>query len=134
MGTWRCCTAAIPEMKRNGYSRIINVTSHMSTSSEMDTGSVSYRVSKAGVSTHSPRSSRQNYASTTSSSTQHRPERSTPASPTAKPTTPPTKQPIHLPGWPRSPTTDPPANSSTTANGFPGSSPRLRLSATKSGE
>jgi len=36
-------------MKRNGYSRIVNVTSHMSTSSEMDTGSVSYRVSKAGV-------------------------------------------------------------------------------------
>ncbi|MFV2110211.1 SDR family NAD(P)-dependent oxidoreductase [Micromonospora sp. LOL_015] len=49
MGTWRCCTAAIPEMKRNGYGRIVNVTSHMGTSAEMGTGSVSYRVSKAGV-------------------------------------------------------------------------------------
>ncbi|MDG4771766.1 SDR family NAD(P)-dependent oxidoreductase [Solwaraspora sp. WMMD792] len=49
IGTWRCCTAAIPEMKRNGYGRIVNVTSHMGTSAEMGTGSVSYRVSKAGV-------------------------------------------------------------------------------------
>ncbi|MFV2123627.1 SDR family NAD(P)-dependent oxidoreductase [Micromonospora sp. LOL_013] len=49
MGTWRCCTAAIPEVKRNGYGRIVNVTSHMGTSAEMGTGSVSYRVSKAGV-------------------------------------------------------------------------------------
>ncbi|MDG4767727.1 SDR family NAD(P)-dependent oxidoreductase [Solwaraspora sp. WMMD406] len=49
MGTWRCCTAAIPEMKRNEYGRIVNVTSHMGTSAEMSTGSVSYRVSKAGV-------------------------------------------------------------------------------------
>ena len=49
LGTWRCCTAAIPEMRKNRYGRIVNVTSHMGTFSEMDTGSVSYRVSKAGV-------------------------------------------------------------------------------------
>ncbi|WFE29243.1 SDR family NAD(P)-dependent oxidoreductase [Solwaraspora sp. WMMD791] len=49
VGTWRCCTAAIPEMKRNRYGRIVNVTSHMGTSAEMGAGSVSYRVSKAGV-------------------------------------------------------------------------------------
>jgi len=49
VGTWRCCTAAVPEMRRNGYGRIVNVTSHMGTSAEMGTGSVSYRVSKAGV-------------------------------------------------------------------------------------
>lgn len=49
MGTWRCCTAAVPEMKRNGYGRIVNVTSHMGTFPEMGTGSVSYRVSKAAL-------------------------------------------------------------------------------------
>lgn len=49
MGTWRCCTAAIPEMKKNRYGRIVNVSSHMGTFGEMGTGSVSYRVSKVGV-------------------------------------------------------------------------------------
>jgi len=49
MGTWRCCTAAVPEMKRNGYGRIVNVTSHMGTFAEMGTGSVAYRVSKVGL-------------------------------------------------------------------------------------
>lgn len=49
MGAWRCCTAALPEMKKNGYGRIVNVTSHMGTFAEMGTGSVSYRVSKAGL-------------------------------------------------------------------------------------
>lgn len=49
MGTWRCCTSAIPEMKKHGYGRIVNVTSHMGTFAEMGTGSVAYRVSKAGV-------------------------------------------------------------------------------------
>jgi NAD(P)-dependent dehydrogenase (short-subunit alcohol dehydrogenase family) len=37
MGTWRCCTAAIPEMRRSGYGRIVNVTSHMGTFREMGT-------------------------------------------------------------------------------------------------
>lgn len=49
MGAWRCCTAAIPEMMNNGYGRIVNVTTHLSTFSNMDTGSVAYRVSKAGL-------------------------------------------------------------------------------------
>lgn len=49
MGAWRCCTAAIPEMKANGHGRIINITTHMSTFAHMSTGSVAYRVSKAGL-------------------------------------------------------------------------------------
>ncbi|MFF0825020.1 SDR family NAD(P)-dependent oxidoreductase [Micromonospora haikouensis] len=49
MGTWRCCTAAVPEMKKNGYGRIVNITSHMGTFAHMGPGSVAYRVSKAGV-------------------------------------------------------------------------------------
>jgi len=49
MGAWRCCTAAIPEMKNNRYGRIVNVTSHMSTYARMGAGSVAYRVSKAGL-------------------------------------------------------------------------------------
>ncbi|KAA9375960.1 MULTISPECIES: SDR family NAD(P)-dependent oxidoreductase [Microbispora] len=49
MGAWRCCTAAIPEMKNNAYGRIVNVTTHMSQLSRMSTGSAAYRVSKAGV-------------------------------------------------------------------------------------
>ncbi|WLS44825.1 hypothetical protein Q3V37_26140 [Micromonospora profundi] len=36
-------------MRKNGYGRIVNVTSHMGTFGEMGTGSVSYRVSKAGL-------------------------------------------------------------------------------------
>ncbi|GGO30874.1 short-chain dehydrogenase [Microbispora rosea subsp. aerata] len=49
MGVWRCCTAAIPEMKTNAYGRIVNVTTHMSQLSRMGVGSAAYRVSKAGV-------------------------------------------------------------------------------------
>lgn len=49
LGAWRCCTAAIPEMKKNGYGRIVNVTSHMATFAEMGTGSVAYRVSKVAL-------------------------------------------------------------------------------------
>jgi NAD(P)-dependent dehydrogenase (short-subunit alcohol dehydrogenase family) len=49
VGAWRCCTAAIPEMKKNGYGRIVNVTTHMSTFAQLGTGSVAYRVSKVGL-------------------------------------------------------------------------------------
>ncbi|WP_027343907.1 SDR family NAD(P)-dependent oxidoreductase [Hamadaea tsunoensis] len=49
MGAWRCCTAAIPEMKRNDYGRIVNVTTHMSTSANLGVGSVAYRTSKAAL-------------------------------------------------------------------------------------
>ncbi|GIG59701.1 short-chain dehydrogenase [Longispora fulva] len=48
-GAWRCCTAAIPEMRRNGYGRIVNVTTHMATFARMGTGSVAYRVSKTAL-------------------------------------------------------------------------------------
>lgn len=49
LGAWRCCAAAIPEMKRNGYGRIVNVTTHMSQFANLGTGSVAYRVSKVGL-------------------------------------------------------------------------------------
>lgn len=50
LGAWRCCAAAIPEMKRNGYGRIVNITSHLGSLSGMTTGTnVSYRVSKTGL-------------------------------------------------------------------------------------
>ena len=49
MGAWRCCTAAIPEMRKQRYGRIVNVTSHMGTFAQMGTGSVAYRVSKASL-------------------------------------------------------------------------------------
>jgi NAD(P)-dependent dehydrogenase (short-subunit alcohol dehydrogenase family) len=49
MGAWRCCTAAIPEMKKNQYGRIVNITTHMSTFAGMGTGSAAYRVSKAAL-------------------------------------------------------------------------------------
>ncbi|WP_454859606.1 SDR family NAD(P)-dependent oxidoreductase [Promicromonospora soli] len=48
-GAWRCCAAAIPEMQRHHYGRIINVTSHMATTSRLAQGSPAYRVSKAGL-------------------------------------------------------------------------------------
>jgi len=49
MGAWRCVTAAVPEMRKNGYGRIVFVTSHMGTFAQMGTGSAAYRVSKAAA-------------------------------------------------------------------------------------
>src|SRR5256886_16384418 len=49
MGAWCCCTAAIPEMRKHGYGRIVNVTTHMSRFAELGTGSVAYRVSKTAL-------------------------------------------------------------------------------------
>jgi len=49
MGAWRCCTAAIPEMRKNRYGRIVNVTTHLSTYANLGTGSASYRVSRAAL-------------------------------------------------------------------------------------
>ena len=48
-GVWRCCTAAIPEMRKNGYGRVVNVTSHLGTFARMGTGSPAYRISKTAV-------------------------------------------------------------------------------------
>ena len=49
VGAWRLSAAAIPEMRKNGYGRIVNITSHLGSLSTMGTGNVSYRVSKAGL-------------------------------------------------------------------------------------
>jgi NAD(P)-dependent dehydrogenase (short-subunit alcohol dehydrogenase family) len=49
VGAWRCCAATIPEMMKNGYGRIVNISSHLGTFAEMDEGSAAYRVSKAGL-------------------------------------------------------------------------------------
>jgi NAD(P)-dependent dehydrogenase (short-subunit alcohol dehydrogenase family) len=48
-GPWRCVTAAIPEMRRNGYGRIVNVSSHMGTMAHAGAGSAAYRVSKSAL-------------------------------------------------------------------------------------
>ncbi|GHJ45910.1 short-chain dehydrogenase [Catellatospora sp. TT07R-123] len=49
LGAWRCCIAAIPQMRQGGYGRIVNVTSHMSLLSTMKTGSAAYRISKTAL-------------------------------------------------------------------------------------
>lgn len=49
LGAWRCAAAAIPEMRRHGYGRIINMTSHLGRMSTMADKNVSYRVSKAAL-------------------------------------------------------------------------------------
>ncbi|MEU4725780.1 SDR family NAD(P)-dependent oxidoreductase [Nonomuraea dietziae] len=49
LGAWRCCAAAVPLMRANGYGRIVNITSHLGSISTMADTNVSYRVSKAGL-------------------------------------------------------------------------------------
>lgn len=49
LGAWRCCAAAIPEMKKNGWGRIVNLTSALGSIGTMGATNVSYRVSKAGL-------------------------------------------------------------------------------------
>ncbi|GAA1232241.1 SDR family oxidoreductase [Kitasatospora nipponensis] len=49
LGAWRLSSAAIPEMQKNGYGRIVNISSHLGSLESMGAGNVSYRVSKAGV-------------------------------------------------------------------------------------
>jgi NAD(P)-dependent dehydrogenase (short-subunit alcohol dehydrogenase family) len=49
MGAWRCCVAAVQEMRKAGYGRIVNVTSHMSQLATMKAGSAAYRISKTGL-------------------------------------------------------------------------------------
>ncbi len=49
VGAWRCASAAIPEMRKNGYGRIVNVSSGMASLATMSGTNVSYRVSKAGL-------------------------------------------------------------------------------------
>ena len=49
LGAWRCCAAAVPEMRKNGYRRIVNVSSHLGSLASMAGTNVSYRVSKAAL-------------------------------------------------------------------------------------
>lgn len=50
VGTWRCCKQALRLMRKGGYGRIVNVSSHMaSLALTDDAGSVAYRVSKTAV-------------------------------------------------------------------------------------
>lgn len=60
LGTWRCCAAAIPEMKRTSYGRIVNITGHLGSLATMAGTNVSYRGSKTGLNafTRQPRSGR----------------------------------------------------------------------------
>ncbi|ABG03487.1 short-chain dehydrogenase/reductase SDR [Rubrobacter xylanophilus DSM 9941] len=49
LGAWRLSRAFIPLMRRNGYGRIVNVSSGLGSISEMGGGSPAYRVSKAAL-------------------------------------------------------------------------------------
>jgi NAD(P)-dependent dehydrogenase (short-subunit alcohol dehydrogenase family) len=49
LGAWRCCAAAIGEMRRHDYGRIVNITSHLGSISKMADTNVSYRISKAAL-------------------------------------------------------------------------------------
>jgi NAD(P)-dependent dehydrogenase (short-subunit alcohol dehydrogenase family) len=48
-GAWRCARAAIPLMERNGYGRIVNVSTGMAQLADMGGGTPGYRVSKTGL-------------------------------------------------------------------------------------
>ena len=48
-GSWRLAKAALPVMRRNGYGRIVNVSSGMGQLSDMGGHSPGYRVSKTGL-------------------------------------------------------------------------------------
>lgn len=48
-GAWRLTQAALPLMRRNGYGRIVNISSGMGQLSDMGGHSPSYRVSKTGL-------------------------------------------------------------------------------------
>ena len=48
-GSWRLAKAALPVMRRNGYGRIVNVSSGMGQLSDMGGHSPGYRISKTGL-------------------------------------------------------------------------------------
>jgi NAD(P)-dependent dehydrogenase (short-subunit alcohol dehydrogenase family) len=48
-GAWRLCELAVPLMQRNGYGRIVNVSTRMAALEEMGGGSPGYRVSKTAL-------------------------------------------------------------------------------------
>src|SRR4029453_12695452 len=49
LGAWRCCAATIPEMRKNGNGRVVNVSSHLASLAAMGDTNVAYRVSKAAL-------------------------------------------------------------------------------------
>jgi NAD(P)-dependent dehydrogenase (short-subunit alcohol dehydrogenase family) len=48
-GAWRLCEVAIPMMQRNGYGRIVNVSTGLASLEDMGGGSPGYRVSKTAL-------------------------------------------------------------------------------------
>ena len=48
-GAWRLCEVAIPLMRRNGYGRIVNVSSGLGALEDMGGGQPGYRLSKASL-------------------------------------------------------------------------------------
>src|SRR5215203_6111276 len=48
-GAWRLCEIAIPLMQRNGYGRIVNVSTGLAALEDMGGGSPGYRVSKTAL-------------------------------------------------------------------------------------
>ena len=49
LGAWRLCEIAIPLMRRNGYGRIVNVSTGLAALEDMGGGSPGYRVSKTAL-------------------------------------------------------------------------------------
>jgi len=49
LGAWRLCEVAIPLMQRNGYGRIVNMSSGLAALEDMGGGSPAYRVSKTAL-------------------------------------------------------------------------------------
>jgi len=48
-GAWRLCEAAIPHMRREGYGRIVNVSTGLAALEDMGGGSPGYRISKTSL-------------------------------------------------------------------------------------
>ena len=48
-GAWRCCRRAIPRMQRNGWGRIVNVSSEGGSLASMGGGTPAYSTSKAAL-------------------------------------------------------------------------------------
>ena len=49
LGAWRLCEIAIPLMQRNGYGRIVNISTGLAALENMGGGSPGYRVSKTAL-------------------------------------------------------------------------------------
>jgi NAD(P)-dependent dehydrogenase (short-subunit alcohol dehydrogenase family) len=49
VGAWRCCAEVVPHMRRNGYGRIVNLSSRLASLTAMTGSEPAYRVSKTGL-------------------------------------------------------------------------------------